>query len=179
MDCTETELTLTADDGVALAARRFDPVGEPLGSVVIHGAVATPRRYYDRFARWLATQGFTVLAYDYRGVGASRPRSLRGFHATLRARGTLVVDDGARAALVQGNRSLLPSGVRAVRGDFRRGDPVEIEDPAGQVFARGLVAYGALEMERIRGRNTREIGELLGEHHGDEAVHKDDLALLV
>ena len=42
MDCTETELTLTADDGVALAARRFDPVGEPLGSVVIHGAVATP-----------------------------------------------------------------------------------------------------------------------------------------
>jgi glutamate 5-kinase len=98
---------------------------------------------------------------------------------TLRARGTLVVDEGARAALVQGNRSLLPSGVRAVRGDFRRGDPVEIEDPAGQVFARGLVAYGALEMERIRGRNTREIGELLGEHHGDEAVHKDDLALLL
>jgi predicted alpha/beta hydrolase len=87
MDCTETELTLTADDGVTLAARRFDPVGDPLGAVVIHGAVATPRRYYDRFARWLATQGFTVLAYDYRGVGASRPRSLRGFRAELRAWG--------------------------------------------------------------------------------------------
>ena len=111
--------------------------------------------------------------------GAEKVSARRHWIAhTLRARGTLVVDDGARAALVEGNRSLLPSGVRAVRGDFRRGDPVELEDPSGQVFARGLVAYGALEMERIRGRNTREIGELLGEHHGDEAVHKDDLALL-
>ncbi|MFO0624277.1 MAG: alpha/beta fold hydrolase [Polyangiales bacterium] len=87
MDCTETALTLTTDDGVTLAARRFDPASEPRAAVVIHGAVATPRRYYDRFARWLAAQGFTVLAYDYRGVGDSRPRSLRGFSADIRAWG--------------------------------------------------------------------------------------------
>lgn len=97
---------------------------------------------------------------------------------TLRARGTLVVDEGARRAVVEGKRSLLPSGVREVRGDFRRGDPVELMDLGGSVFARGLVAYGAAEMERIRGRNTREIADLLGEDHGEEAIHKDDLALL-
>ncbi|MEZ4392994.1 MAG: glutamate 5-kinase [Polyangiales bacterium] len=112
-------------------------------------------------------------------AGAEKVSARRHWIAhTLRARGTLVVDDGARKALVEGNRSLLPSGVRAVRGDFRRGDPVELEGLDGAPFARGLVAYGALEMERIRGRNTREISELLGVHHGDEAVHKDDLALL-
>lgn len=84
MEPTETDLTLTADDGYALSARLHAPSGDARASVVIHGATATPRRYYDRFARWLAAQGYRVLTYDYRGIGGSRPGSLRGFSATMR-----------------------------------------------------------------------------------------------
>lgn len=83
MEPTETELTLTADDGYALAARVHAPPGGARASVVIHGATAVPRRYYDRFARWLAARGYRVLTYDYRGVGASRPTALRGFAGTM------------------------------------------------------------------------------------------------
>lgn len=138
-------------------------------------AVIAPGRAPDVLTRLFAGEDLGTLF----AAGTEKVSARRHWIAhTLRARGTLVVDDGARRALVEGNRSLLPSGVTAVRGDFRRGDPVELVDLAGNAFARGLVAYGALEMERIRGRNTREIADLLGEDHGDEAVHKDDLALL-
>jgi predicted alpha/beta hydrolase len=81
-DITEHDLILHADDGRGLAARLHAPVGEARASVVIHGATATPRRYYDRFARWLAEHGYRVLTYDYRGVGGSRRASLRDDDAT-------------------------------------------------------------------------------------------------
>ena len=83
-DLTEHDLILHADDGRGLAARLHAPAGEARASVVIHGATATPRRYYDRFARWLAAKGFRVLTYDYRGVGGSRRASLRDDDATAR-----------------------------------------------------------------------------------------------
>ncbi len=107
-------------------------------------------------------------------------RSARGTwiaHA-LRARGLLRVDAGARAAIVRGKRSLLPSGVRAVEGDFGRGDPVDLADEAGAVFARGLVSYDANELRRIAGRHTADIEAVLGYRYLDEAVHRDDLAVL-
>ena len=97
---------------------------------------------------------------------------------TLRPRGTLVVDEGARKAIIDSKRSLLPSGVRLVRGTFRRGDPVDIADTKGAVFARGLATYSSSELERLRGHNTREITEVLGHNLGDEAVHKDHLVIL-
>lgn len=69
------DLTLTASDGTTLGARVHEPAADgptPRASVIVHGATATPSRYYDRFARWLATRGYRVLTYDYRGVGRSR-----------------------------------------------------------------------------------------------------------
>jgi glutamate 5-kinase len=97
---------------------------------------------------------------------------------TLRARGTLVVDQGAVQALTDGRRSLLPSGIVAVRGTFRQGDPVDLQGPDGAVFARGLAVYSSTEIEAVRGKRAAEIMETLGYHLGDEAVHKDDLVLL-
>jgi glutamate 5-kinase len=97
---------------------------------------------------------------------------------TLRARGTLVLDAGAVAALTEQQRSLLPSGVTAVRGSFRQGDPVDLAGADGTVFARGLAAYSSAELEAIRGRRAAEIMGVLGYHLGDEAVHKDDLVIL-
>jgi glutamate 5-kinase len=96
----------------------------------------------------------------------------------LKARGTVVVDDGARAALEKKGKSLLPSGIREVKGNFSHGDPVEIADPHGDIFARGLAAYGADELRKLAGKRTREIEATLGYRGMDEAIHRDDLALL-
>ncbi|MCP3138965.1 glutamate 5-kinase [Pyxidicoccus xibeiensis] len=96
----------------------------------------------------------------------------------LRARGRITVDAGAREAIVGRKRSLLPSGVRGVEGDFGRGDPVDLADESGAVFARGLAAYDAGEMRRIAGRRTGDIEAVLGYRYLDEAVHRDDLAVL-
>jgi glutamate 5-kinase len=97
---------------------------------------------------------------------------------TLRARGTLVVDAGAATALLQQSRSLLPSGITAVRGAFRQGDPVDLAREDGSVFARGLTAYSSTELLAIRGKKTGEIATVLGFSLGDEAIHRDDLVLL-
>jgi glutamate 5-kinase len=96
----------------------------------------------------------------------------------LKPAGTLVVDQGARRALTDGKKSLLPSGVRAVEGRFGAGDPVRIVDEAGAEFARGLCAFDAGEVERIAGRRTAELEALLGYKAVDEVVHRDDLVLL-
>jgi predicted alpha/beta hydrolase len=76
-------ITLHTDDGLRLGAQLFVPHGEPRATVVVHGATATPQRYYRAFARALAARGLRVLTYDYRGIGESRPDSLRGFNATM------------------------------------------------------------------------------------------------
>ncbi|MCY1044095.1 glutamate 5-kinase [Corallococcus sp. bb12-1] len=96
----------------------------------------------------------------------------------LRPRGRLVVDAGAREAIVTGKRSLLPSGVKAVEGEFSRGDPVDLADATGAVFARGLSTYDASDLRRISGRRSADIEAVLGYRYLDEAVHRDDLAVL-
>lgn len=77
------EFTLTADDGVLLGAAVHEPAGPARGNVVILGATAVPRVFYDRFAAHLAAHGLRVVSFDYRGVGASRHGSLRGNDATM------------------------------------------------------------------------------------------------
>jgi glutamate 5-kinase len=88
--------------------------------------------------------------------------------------GTIVVDDGARAALVDGRRSLLPAGVVSVRGAFEADDAVEIEGPDGRVFAKGLVRLGASALASVAGQRTGALPD--GTPH--EAVHRDDLVVL-
>lgn len=76
-------IELITDDGFLLGARLFTPAGEARGTIVIHGATAVPQTYYAPFAAYLAGRGLRVLTYDYRGIGASRPSSLRGLSATM------------------------------------------------------------------------------------------------
>lgn len=90
------------------------------------------------------------------------------------AAGRVVVDDGARRALVVGNRSLLPAGVRAVEGDFDAQDAVEVVDTGGRVFAKGLAGTSAATLRAIAGRRTDELPD--GTPH--EVVHRDDLVIL-
>jgi glutamate 5-kinase len=97
---------------------------------------------------------------------------------TLRPHGTLVVDDGARGAILDRGRSLLPSGLREVRGTFGVGACVHCLGLDGREFARGLVSYSAAELERIKGLHSREIEAALGYKVSDEIIHRNDLVLV-
>ena len=88
--------------------------------------------------------------------------------------GALEVDDGALRAL-RGGSSLLPSGVVRVVGRFRRGDLVMIVNSAGTERARGIAALGDREVDRIKGRHSSEVGEILGYPAPIEVVHADKL----
>jgi glutamate 5-kinase len=96
----------------------------------------------------------------------------------LKPAGGLVVDAGARAAICERGSSLLPPGVRTVRGVFSEGECVACLDPDGQEFARGLVNYSSTDLERIKGARTSEIEKILGYKVSDEVIHRDDLAVL-
>jgi len=95
----------------------------------------------------------------------------------LQARGTLELDAGAVTALLERGKSLLPAGVRAVSGDFSRGEMVIMMDESGRVVARGLVNYGIEDARRIIGRPSRAIEEQLGFMGEEELVHRDNLVL--
>jgi glutamate 5-kinase len=96
----------------------------------------------------------------------------------LRPTGALVVDQGARTALVEKQKSLLPSGVREVRGKFAAGDAISVVDEAGAELARGLSAYSSDEIDRIRGKRSTDIEPILGYKYLDEVIHRDDLVVL-
>ena len=86
-------------------------------------------------------------------------------------KGTVVVDGGARRAVVEDKRSLLPVGVIDVRGRFEAGDTVDIAEADAAPFGRGLVRYGSEELENARGRPTAELA-------GREVIHRDQLVVL-
>ena len=86
-------------------------------------------------------------------------------------RGAVTVDAGARRALIEGKRSLLPVGVTNVHGDFKAGDTVDVIGPEGETIARGLVRYDAFELQGAQGRPTAELA-------GREVIHRDELVVL-
>lgn len=94
-----------------------------------------------------------------------------------RTKGMITVDEGARKALALGNKSLLPSGIVAVDGDFERSDLVAICGPDGREFARGLVNYSSSEMRLILGKKSSTIRGILGDCRYDEAIHRDHMVL--
>src|SRR5580704_2882212 len=96
----------------------------------------------------------------------------------LKPSGALAVDKGAAEALRKKGRSLLPSGIREVRGEFTGGDCVSLIDPEGVEFGRGLVNYAAPEVAKLKGRRTTEISILLGYKVADEIIHRDNFVLL-
>ncbi len=94
---------------------------------------------------------------------------------TVRPRGVVTVDDGAKRAVLDQGKSLLPVGVRGVRGDFGKGDVISVCDATGTEFARGLSNYTAADAGRIAGLNTEQIAALLGRMNYPELVHRDNL----
>lgn len=94
-----------------------------------------------------------------------------------RLKGWLAVDAGCASALLKGG-SLLASGITAVEGEFRRGDPVGLRGPDGKVLAQGLAEYDAGEVSRIMGRRSEEHEALLGYAPRSCVVHRDQMVLL-
>jgi len=91
--------------------------------------------------------------------------------------GTLDVDAGATAALLERGASLLAKGVRGVEGRFDVGDVVVVRDPDGREIARGLTNFSADELRAIQGKDSREFAERLGRQAHAEVIHRDNLAV--
>jgi len=95
----------------------------------------------------------------------------------LQVAGRLDIDAGAAKALRSGGKSLLPIGVKGVRGEFERGAIVACISPEGAEIARGLVNYSSQESRRIAGRASNEIEHILGYIDEPELIHRDNLVL--
>jgi glutamate 5-kinase len=93
-------------------------------------------------------------------------------------RGGIMVDEGAKRALVSGGKSLLPSGVRRTRRTFRAGDVVSLVDAQDHEFARGLANYSRDDVEKIKGLKSHQIAAVLGQKSYDEVIHRDNLVIL-
>ena len=89
--------------------------------------------------------------------------------------GTLVIDDGARRALLERGTSLLPAGIVEVVGEFGEGDVVDVRDSAGVTVARGIALCDADVLRSVRGKRTTDLPA----HVAHEAIHRDDLLVLV
>ncbi|MBI4883697.1 MAG: glutamate 5-kinase [Actinobacteria bacterium] len=89
--------------------------------------------------------------------------------------GAIVVDDGARRALVERSTSLLPAGVVEVIGDFGVGDVVEVRDQNGMPVARGMTLADSEVLREVKGKRTNDLPA----HIAHEVVHRDDLVVLV
>jgi len=112
---------------------------------------------------------------------AARSRLLakkRWIAFSSRAKGAIVVDSGAKEALVNKNKSLLSSGIVEVTGSFTAGDMIKITDKASKEFARGLANYSSSELIKIKGLKTGQIKAALGHKGADEVIHKDNLVIL-
>ncbi len=96
---------------------------------------------------------------------------------TVQPMGEIELDQGAVRALTDKGRSLLPKGIRAVRGAFDRGDAVRLLAPDGSEVGRGLTNYSAEEVRKIAGLASWEIADRLGYRFYDEVVHRDDLVV--
>ncbi|SDT89546.1 glutamate 5-kinase [Pseudomonas pohangensis] len=116
----------------------------------------------------------TLLAPE-RGLLAARKQWLAG---QLQTRGRLVLDDGAVKAVLKDHKSLLPVGVTAVEGNFRRGEMVVCLAPDGREVARGLVNYSAVDTRKIAGQGSAAIESLLGYVDEPELVHRDNLIVV-
>lgn len=96
--------------------------------------------------------------------------------AHMNPKGSIIIDDGAIKALRSGN-SLLPIGAISVKGDFKRGDVVEIVDCSGKRIGTGISAYDNHYAEKICGHKSSEIADILGILGRDELIHRNDMVL--
>jgi glutamate 5-kinase len=96
---------------------------------------------------------------------------------SLNSNGTIKIDDGASNALRNG-KSLLAAGITKIDGFFRKGENVLVLDQNNNQLARGLSSFSSDEINKIKGKQSKEIERILGYFSKTEIIHKDDMVLL-
>ena len=96
----------------------------------------------------------------------------------LGAKGTLVIDAGATAALKKEKRSLLAAGIVDVRGIFERGDLIDVADMEGNRLGSGISNYASTDLVLIKGAHSDDIASRLGHDFGPEVIHRNNLAVI-
>ena len=120
--------------------------------------------------------GKEVGTLFWSGKGKIRDRKHWIAH-TLKPSGTLTIDEGARKALVERGKSLLPAGLITVKGHFEFGNALTLLDESGKVIGRGLVNYNSRDLERIKGMKTSAVRSMMEESFYEEVIHRDDLVV--
>ena len=128
--------------------------------------------------------GLLVHLFDGKKVGTYfKPRKVRmssrkGWIAYgLKSRGSICLDNGAVKALITRGKSLLPSGITKIDGDFKTGDCVRCVSREGKKIAKGLTNYSSEDLKRIKGKKTSEIEKVLGYKYSDEVIHRDNMVV--
>ena len=186
----ETLVMLTDTEGVFTADPRLDAGASLIEEIVevdeamekVAGGAGTDRGSGGmasklaaaKIAAWSGVRAVIASAAVENVVGDALAGRPVGTAFAQGAEGRVVVDAGARRALVEGNKSLLPAGVRGVEGDFDIDAPVEIVDEDGHVFAKGLTRYRSTKLRTVAGKRTADLDDSLPH----EVVHRDDLVVL-
>jgi len=94
------------------------------------------------------------------------------------ANGHIAVDDGAKNALLKRQKSLLPSGILEVHGEFKAHDTISVRDREGIEIAKGVTGFSSMDLEKIKGKKTSELEKILNRKVCDEVIHRDNLVLI-
>lgn len=89
--------------------------------------------------------------------------------------GVIIVDEGAEKAIKEKGSSLLPKGIKEIKGDFSRGCVIRIQSLQGKDLAHGVAHYNSDALRLIAGHHSQEISQILGYEYGSVAVHRDDM----
>ena len=114
----------------------------------------------------------------FAGKGKKTLAKKRWIACSSKPKGTISVDDGAKIALLEKDKSLLASGIIGLDGNFRSGNVISVTDKSGREIARGVTNYSAEDLSKIKGLNTSKFKTVLGLEGPDEVIHKDNLVLL-
>lgn len=147
------------------AARRAAQLGVPTLIVSGKGEFSMEEAFEDD------THGTLILPDDHT---VSSKKFWMAYHDD--PSGTITVDAGARRALVEGGKSLLPAGIKSVTGCFDRGELVQIVEN-GTILGVGLSNYSSDELTRMAGKQTTEITDTVGPLPFPEAIHRDNMLM--
>lgn len=96
---------------------------------------------------------------------------------TTLQKGEIFIDEGAREAVCEKGKSLLPSGIEKIEGIFERGDTVDVVYN-GKIVARGIANYSSQEIEMIKGLHSKKIESVIGYKYSDDVVHRNNMVLM-
>ncbi len=120
-----------------------------------------------------------VIGTYFHAIGTRLENRKRWIAFSHKSDGKIVIDTGAAKAISIDGKSLLPSGIISVEGDFNRGATIEIIGESLNLVGKGLVNYNSDDVKRIIGKHSRDISRILGYNYSDEIIHRDNLVIFL